>query len=59
MPSNQFSSSILLIYVPVPRHKSERSCICVLCVSILSISKKILLDFVPTVWYILFFILLV
>jgi len=43
----------LCIEVHVPSHKSDRSCICVLGVSILPFSTIILLGFgtVPTVWY--------
>jgi len=49
----------LFIEVPVPSQESERSCICVLGVSILPLSTILLLDFrtVPTVLYFLLFIL--
>jgi hypothetical protein len=47
--------------VSVPSEESERSCICVLEVSIFSLSTILLLDFVTvlTMWYIWLFILLV
>jgi len=45
----------LFIEVPLPSLKNERSCICVLEVSILPLFTIFLLDFraVPTVWYFL------
>ena len=45
----------LFIEVPVPSQQSEWSCICVLGVAILPLSKKILLEIenVPTVCYFL------
>ena len=46
----------LFIEVPVPRYKSEQSCIYVLVVSILTLSTISLLKFgtAPTAWYFLF-----
>ena len=49
---------LLFIEVPVPSKKSERSCICVLEVSIMPFSTIFLFDFgiVQTMCYFLFFI---
>ena len=43
--------------VPVPSEESERSCICVLGVSIITLSTILIIDFefIPTVWYFLCF----
>ena len=51
----------LFIEVPVPIQESERSCIYVLGVLILSFSTMLIFDFgtVPTVWYFLFYMLFV
>ena len=50
----------LFIEMPVSSPKSERSCICVLELSILPLSTFLIFDFgsVPTVWYFLFFFIL-
>jgi len=50
----------LFIEVPVPSQESERSCICVLGVSILPLSTILVLYFetVPTVWYFIFHFIL-
>jgi hypothetical protein len=44
-----------------PGQKSERSCICVLGLSILPLSTFLIFDFgsVPTVWYFLFFFIFI
>ena len=49
------------IEVPVPRHESKLSCICVLRVSSVSHSTILQLDFgtVSTVWYFLLFIFII
>ena len=51
-------TSPLFIEVPVPSQECERSCICVLRVSILPRSTIFLLDFgnVPRLWYFFYFI---
>ena len=48
------------IEVPVRSKDNERSCVCVLGISILPLSSILILEFrtVPPVWYFLFFILL-
>jgi hypothetical protein len=58
--SRKVLTTPLFIEMPVPSQKSERSCICVLGLSILPLSTFLIFDFgsVPTVWYFLFFILL-
>ena len=49
-------TSPVFIEVSVPSQESERSCICVLVVSILSLSSILFLNFgtVPTVWHFFF-----
>ena len=51
----------LVIEVPVSSQESEKSCICVLGVSTLPMSTILMFDvgIVPTLWYFLFFILIV
>ena len=51
---------LLVMELPVPRLNSERSCIYVLEVSILPLSTNLIFEFglVPTVWYVLHFILM-
>jgi hypothetical protein len=59
--SRKVLTTPLFIEMPVPSQKSERSCICVLGLSILPLSTFLIFDFgsVPTVWYFfVFFILL-
>jgi hypothetical protein len=55
--SRKVLATPLFIEMPVPSPKSERSCICVLGLSILPLSTFLIFDFgsVPTVWYFLFF----
>ena len=49
----------LFIEVPVPRQDSERSCICVRCIDFASFYDfDIYFGIVPTVWYILFIMIL-